>query len=85
MALQQQVVNVPTKTGSLRATGRATVDTEEVAALLVGVVVQTDLANRLKGSGTTARAVITAGVVTVDVDGPLTAAGDVAVVITIDA
>lgn len=84
MALSQHLVNVVTKSGSVRSHGRATWDSSEVAADLVAAYVEAPTSDHLRQSGASARARIASGVVTVEVDAPI-GAGVVPVVVTIDA
>jgi hypothetical protein len=84
VALSQHTLSIQTKAGRVRSYGRSTWDSTQPAATLVGVYVQSPSENPTKQEGTSARARIDAGVVTVDVEGPL-AAGVVPVVVTINA
>lgn len=84
MALQQEVLTITSKGGSVRAVGGAEWDSGEPAALLISATVAADPDDLLKRSGSSVRASIDAGVVLLQIDAPLTAAGDIEVVVTLD-
>lgn len=81
MALTVTTLNVTTQPGSARAYGRATHDLDDPGAALIAATVVADPADRLRQSGTSARARIDTGVIAVDVDAPV-GAGTVAVLVT---
>ncbi len=81
MALVKTTINVPTRSGSVRSYGRATEDLEDAGAELIAATVVADAGDRLRRNGTNARARVDAGVITVDVEGPL-GIGTVAVLVT---
>ena len=81
MALVKTTIEVPTKNGSVRSYGRATHDLEDAGAELIAATVVSETTKPLHQAGAVARARVAAGVITVDVDGPV-GAGTVAVLVT---
>lgn len=80
MALERTNIDVETTSGKVRSHGRATHDLEDAGAELVAATVVSDVDDRLRRASTVARARVDAGVITVDVDGPV-GAGTVSVLV----